>query len=854
MDPITFRAEKGKPCPVCGAESKGCSATSDDLHFCRGDARNGWKQIGGPDDSGFGHYRREEERPPKRSKSKGKPKSAKPSDEAKGSQPTPEQLQALADTLRVPVDALDALPIGWDGQAWTFDEWDANGSRIGVARRFPNGRKVMVKGSRRGLTLPTDWRNKPGPVLILEGASDAIAGTYAGLCCIGRPSNCGGSKLLAELLSDWPTDRGIIVVGERDEKDNGTWPGRDGAASVARNLTAALGSRVPFVLPPSGVKDVRDWLTSEACDESPWHARGAKLLAYLQTNCEHPERAPHADAPEIVIGKDEFRVNAQACQALGREHDIYQRGGVLTHVVVQHEEPEAVAVVRRPVGSVSVRELAKPLLRERLTRCASWVKIVQRDSDECRVPAHPPGWAIDAVYARADWPSVPRLEAVVPHPVLLADGTILDRSGYHSASGLLVCLPPGLTVNVPDRPSRADVAAAVADLMDVIHDFPFETPGHRSAWFASLLTPLAWFAFTGPAPLFLIDGNVRGVGKGLLADVVALIVTGRPFPRMSYTNDREELRKKITTLAVEGERLVLLDNLAGAVGNDVLDMALTSDTWKDRLLGGNRIYNGPLNVMWVGTGNNVQFEADTARRVLQTRLETADERPEMKEGFRYPDLRAHILSIRGKLLAAALTILRGWIVAGRPTHKLPPWGSFEQWSNVVREAVVFAGLPDPGETRMQLQTMADRDANAMIDIIAGVAEMDEAGRGMTTAEIVKRLKDDESPSETMADMRAAVEELCGKLCGRILGYKFRHFKRRNFNGRWIDKASSAQGKNRWAVVSASAGREREDAHHRTHPNREQPPDGCDGCDGGDVSDREKSAKLFDDTDVSAIWK
>ena len=48
------------------------------------------------------------------------------------------------------------------------------------------------------------------------------------------------------------------------------------------------------------------------------------------------------------------------------------------------------------------------------------------------------------------------------------------------------------------------------------------------------------------------------------------------------------MRKKITTLAVEGERLVMLDNLAGAVGNDVLDAALTSDPWKDRLLGGNR--------------------------------------------------------------------------------------------------------------------------------------------------------------------------------------------------------------------------------------------------------------------------
>lgn len=45
---------------------------------------------------------------------------------------------------------------------------------------------------------------------------------------------------------------------------------------------------------------------------------------------------------------------------------------------------------------------------------------------------------------------------------------------------------------------------------------------------------------------------------------------------MAYTNDREKLRKKITSLAKEGEHAVLLDNLAGAVGNGVFDNALTS--------------------------------------------------------------------------------------------------------------------------------------------------------------------------------------------------------------------------------------------------------------------------------------
>src|SRR5262249_27707687 len=148
------------------------------------------------------------------------------------------------------------------------------------------------------------------------------------------------------------------------------------------------------------------------------------------------------------------------------------------------------------------------------------------------------------------------------------------------------------------------------------------------------------------------------------------------------------------------------------------------DRWKDRVLGVNRVYDGPLNVCWVATGNNVQLQADTARRCSHCRIETQVERPELQSGFKHPDLRKHVRANRGPLLSAALTILRGWYVAGCPQQGLKPWGSFEGWSGVVREAVVFAGLPDPGETRLALQTMADRDAQAVSLLIDALARMD----------------------------------------------------------------------------------------------------------------------------------
>ncbi|HEX4609910.1 MAG TPA: hypothetical protein VH092_17075, partial [Urbifossiella sp.] len=84
------------------------------------------------------------------------------------------------------------------------------------------------------------------------------------------------------------------------------------------------------------------------------------------------------------------------------------------------------------------------------------------------------------------------------YPVLLPNGDILAASGYHRGARLLACLPPGLVLSVPDRPTAADVAAAVEVILDPLADFPFESPAHRAALVAGLLTPLAWYSFNGP--------------------------------------------------------------------------------------------------------------------------------------------------------------------------------------------------------------------------------------------------------------------------------------------------------------------------------------------------------------------
>jgi hypothetical protein len=123
--------------------------------------------------------------------------------------------------------------------------------------------------------------------------------------------------------------------------------------------------------------------------------------------------------------------------------------------------------------------------------------------------------------------------------------------------------------------------------------------------------------------------------------------------------------------------LVLFDNIEGEFGNGVLDAALTATTWKDRILGVKRMAEAPLYMTWFATGNNVIIGADTSRRICHVRLESPEERPEERRDFRYPDLLSWVDTNQPRLLAAALTIFRGYYLAGCPSQDLTPWGGFE---------------------------------------------------------------------------------------------------------------------------------------------------------------------------------
>lgn len=496
------------------------------------------------------------------------------------------------------------------------------------------------------------------------------------------------------------------------------------------------------------------------------------------------ERVEQASArkPRIMLGPDEDRVADEAVVALARHPGVYQRGGALVYVVADQSPLRGVT---RPAGASRIAPLPLPTLREYLSGAAVWTT----ESEDGPKVAHVPTTCVQAVAARGQWQGLRALEGIVDCPMLRPDGSVIEEPGYDEATGVIYT-PSREYPAVPKAPTHQDAQAAIAKLADLFCDFPFRTPAHASAAIAALLTPLAVYAFGGPKPLFLFDANTAGAGKGKCVSIISEVVAGRPIAVMAPVEDDAEQRKRITALAIEGATLVLIDNIVGNLGGPSMDAALTATEWSDRILGSSTTVKLPLAITWYATGNNVALVGDMQRRVLHVRLESPEANPEDRVGFRHENVEAYAREHRAELVTAALTVLRAYVLAGRPRHGLAPWGSFSGWSDLIRGAIVWAGHADPAETRQELRAEADFTAGALRGLIAGWPEVAKRYGGHCTAAMALRELDRDDRDAfgqqrpvMYAALREALAELIQTAPGKLpstrqLGYTLRAYKGR----------------------------------------------------------------------------
>ena len=448
---------------------------------------------------------------------------------------------------------------------------------------------------------------------------------------------------------------------------------------------------------------------------------------------------------------NEQRTNDAAAAALAGAAGIYRYGDTLARLLPAGDgEPAAIF------------PMPKELTRDALAGAARFVKEVQTADGPMKKEVHPPGWCVGAVHTRGRWPGVPPLDGIAAGPVLRPDGTVLTSPGYDPETRLFV--PEEALAGVPAVPSGPtadDLAAAVGDLLYVVQDFPFKDDSHLAAWFAAVLTPVARPAFRGPSPLFLLDANRSGAGKGLLGKVTVRLAAGIELETIGLGPDDAETDKRITAGLKKGPAVIFIDNIrtGGTLARPALERALTSERWQGRDLGTSNILTLPMRAVFYATGNNIAAGGDMPRRIVPVRLEYGGDNPEDRQtaDFAEPDLAGYVAANRGRLLAAGLTILRAYFAAGRPE---PPGGrrtlgSFEGWSGVVRDAIVWAGLADPLGSREAIAEAADDDGDVLAQLLEALEQADPAGNGMKAKDIIAAAR-----NLGGTDLRDAVWELC----------------------------------------------------------------------------------------------
>ena len=91
--------------------------------------------------------------------------------------------------------------------------------------------------------------------------------------------------------------------------------------------------------------------------------------------------------------------------------------------------------------------------------------------------------------------------------------------------------------------------------------------------------------------------------------------------------------------------------------------------------------------------DNVRPVRDMTRRAVTINLDPACETPAARIFKKQPV--AMVLQHRGDYVSKALTIIRAWIVAGRPIAEVKPLATFTEWSTLCRQPLLWLGCADP---------------------------------------------------------------------------------------------------------------------------------------------------------------
>ncbi len=431
-------------------------------------------------------------------------------------------------------------------------------------------------------------------------------------------------------------------------------------------------------------------------------------------------------------------ISAEAMLAL-REYNnppfIFVKGGAL--VRIRKDEND--------------RTLVEAIDEKIMTHILERAAIFLQRKHEQDIPQNPPLAIVRDLLSSEKWEGIPPLVGITETPILKPDGSILEKAGYDPVTAIYYNPPTDFHLpEISENPSSVILHDAKALLEELLTDFPFETTSDFTNMVALLLTPILRPIITGPVPMAVITAPQVGTGKTYLGEMVSLIATGHSPEMLQFTDDEEEIRKKITSAILKTAQIIEFDNVSKPIASSTLASALTSLEWGDRILGRNQTVNLPQRATWIANGNNLRIGEELVRRTFPINLNAKMTKPYHRDNFRHPDLMDWIRENRGRLLAALFTLVRAWINGGRPLVPDIQMGNFNEWGRTIGGILNYAGFRGYLENMQTIEEKSTTDDIQWTNFLSDLQNQ-FSDKDFSTAELCEYLQTNPGKQEYLPD-------------------------------------------------------------------------------------------------------
>lgn len=487
-----------------------------------------------------------------------------------------------------------------------------------------------------------------------------------------------------------------------------------------------------------------------------------------------------------IMAGEIHRVVDAAERELAQSKRHYQRGSLIVTVVTDPGTRET-----------RVQDVSQPALVRALATVASWERFDARSHDWVRTD--PPARHAAVLFDASSYTHLPVLNGLARQPYLRPDGSLMAAAGYDPSTGMFGVFD-AREFSIPEKPSRAEAENALALLRDLLAEFSFAGETDRSAALAAILTAAIRPSLT-LAPMFHTRAHMVGSGKSYLCELITAFATPQRGTPTTFPADDEECRKLLLAELLRAPAVIEFDNLTGdLLAHKSLCTALTSAFISGRILGVSKTATVSTRSLFLSSGNNVGPVQDMTRRCLTIRLDPSVETPAART-FTRPDLVRDLLHERGRYVSAALTIVRGWIVAGRPKYECQSLASYGEWSDLCRQPLLWLGCADP--TASVFEAMAeDPDRETLARLLTAWQSV----FGKSPAMVRDAVKQANLFNDDHAELREVLHDIAderGEINRRRLGWWIKRHAGRIVDGLRFVRASGNSSAEQWRVESVS---------------------------------------------------